>query len=82
MDTVVLLSLVTGLASGALAAWVVARGQFRRDLTESISTHQATIGAAQALLAWRATYAHDRRLRATSGLPATGRTPPDAVSPI
>lgn len=40
------------------------------------------IGAAQALWAWRATYAHDRRLRATSGLPATGRTPPDAVSPI
>ncbi len=49
MDTVVLLSLLTGLAVGALGAWVVARGQFRRELTESIATHQATVGAAQAL---------------------------------
>jgi len=49
MDTVVLLSLLTGLAVGALAAWVLARGQFRRDLRESIATHQATVGAAQAL---------------------------------
>ena len=49
MDTVVLLSILTGLAAGALAAWVVARSQFRRDLAESIATHQATIGAAQAL---------------------------------
>ena len=48
MDTVVLLSILTGLAAGALAAWVVARSQFRRDLAESIATHQATIGAAQA----------------------------------
>ena len=49
MDTVVLLALLTGLAAGALAAWVLARGQFRRELAESISTHQATVGAAQAL---------------------------------
>lgn len=49
MDTVVLLSLLTGLAVGALAAWILARGQFRRELAESISTHQATVGAAQAL---------------------------------
>jgi DNA recombination protein RmuC len=49
MDTVVLLSLLTGLAAGALAAWVLARGQFRRELSESIATHQATVGAAQAL---------------------------------
>lgn len=49
MDTVVLMSLLTGLAVGALATWVVARGQFRRDLTESIATHQATVSAAQAL---------------------------------
>lgn len=49
MDTVTLLSLLTGLAVGALAAWILARGQFRRELTESIATHQATVGAAQAL---------------------------------
>jgi DNA recombination protein RmuC len=49
MDTVVLLAILTGLAAGALAAWVLARGQFRRELAESISTHQATVGAAQAL---------------------------------
>lgn len=49
MDTVVLMSLLAGLAAGALAAWVAARGQFRRELTESISTHQATVSAAQAL---------------------------------
>jgi hypothetical protein len=49
MDTVVLLSLLTGLAVGAPGAWVVARGQFRRELTESIAAHQATVGAAQAL---------------------------------
>lgn len=49
MDTVVLMSLLAGLAAGALAARVVARGQFRRELTESITTHQATVGAAQAL---------------------------------
>ena len=49
MDTVVLLSLLAGFTTGALAAWVLARGQFRRELTESISTHQATVSAAQAL---------------------------------
>ncbi len=49
MDTVVLLSLLAGFATGALAAWVLARGQFRSELTESISTHQATVSAAQAL---------------------------------
>ena len=49
MDTVVLLSLLPGLAVGALGAWVLARAQFRRELTESIATHQATVGAAQAL---------------------------------
>src|SRR5690606_6366775 len=49
MDPVVLLALLAGLAAGALAAWVVARSQFRRELAESISTHQATVGAAQAL---------------------------------
>jgi DNA recombination protein RmuC len=49
MDTVVLLSLLTGLAVGALGAWILARGQFRRELTESITTHQATVSAAQAL---------------------------------
>lgn len=49
MDTVVLMALVTGLAAGALAAWVLARGQFRRELAESISTHQATVSAAQAM---------------------------------
>ena len=49
MDTVLLLSLLAGLATGALCAWVLARGQFRRELTESISTHQATVSAAQAL---------------------------------
>ncbi len=49
MDAVVSFSLLAGLALGALAAWVLARGQFRRELTESISTHQATISAAQAL---------------------------------
>ena len=49
MDTVVLLSLLAGFATGALAAWVLARAQFRRELTESISTHQATVSAAQAL---------------------------------
>ena len=49
MDIVVLLSLLAGFTTGALAAWVLARGQFRRELTESISTHQATVSAAQAL---------------------------------
>ncbi|HUU34167.1 MAG TPA: DNA recombination protein RmuC [Vicinamibacterales bacterium] len=49
MDALVSLSLLAGLAVGALAAWVVARGQFRRELAESISTHQATVSAAQAL---------------------------------
>ena len=49
MDTVVLLSLLAGFASGALAAWMLARVQFRGELTESISTHQATVSAAQAL---------------------------------
>jgi len=49
MDTVVLMSLLAGFATGALAAWVLARGQFRRELTESIATHQATVSAAQAL---------------------------------
>ena len=58
MDTVVLMSLLAGLAAGALAAWVVARGQFRRELTESIATHQATVGAAQAL--FFAVHAHHR----------------------
>jgi len=49
MDPVVFLALLAGLAAGALGAWLVARSQFRRDLSESISTHQATVGAAQAL---------------------------------
>jgi DNA recombination protein RmuC len=49
MDTVILLSLLAGFATGALATWVLARGQFRRELSESISTHQATVSAAQAL---------------------------------
>ena len=49
MDTVLLLSLLAGFATGALSAWVLARAQFRRELTESISTHQATVSAAQAL---------------------------------
>ena len=49
MDAVILLSLLAGLTAGALGAWVVARAQFRRDLTESIATHQATVSAAQAL---------------------------------
>jgi DNA recombination protein RmuC len=49
MDPSVWLSLVAGLALGALGAWVVARGQFRRELAESIATHQSTVSAAQAL---------------------------------
>ena len=49
MDAVILLSLLAGLTTGALAAWVLARGLFRRELTESIATHQATVSAAQAL---------------------------------
>ena len=49
MDTVLLLSLLAGFATGALAAWVLARAQFRRELSESIATHQATVSAAQAL---------------------------------
>lgn len=49
MDTVLLLSLLAGFATGALATWVLARAQFRRELTESITTHQATVSAAQAL---------------------------------
>ncbi len=49
MDIVVLLSLLAGFATGALAAWVLARSQFRRELAESIATHQATVSAAQAL---------------------------------
>lgn len=49
MDAVILLSLLAGLTAGALGAWVVARAQFRRDLAESIATHQATVSAAQAL---------------------------------
>ena len=49
MDIVVLLSLLAGFATGALAAWVLARSQFRRELAESITTHQATVSAAQAL---------------------------------
>ncbi len=49
MDAVILLSLLAGLTTGALAAWVLARGLFRRELAESIATHQATVGAAQAL---------------------------------
>ncbi|MEP7118434.1 MAG: DNA recombination protein RmuC, partial [Acidobacteriota bacterium] len=43
------MSLIAGFTTGALAAWVFARVQFRRELTESIATHQATVGAAQAL---------------------------------
>jgi DNA recombination protein RmuC len=49
MDSVLLLSLLAGFATGALAAWVLARAQFRRELSESIATHQATVSAAQAL---------------------------------
>ncbi|MGE0812682.1 MAG: DNA recombination protein RmuC [Vicinamibacterales bacterium] len=49
MDSMALMALVAGLALGALAAWVLARVQFRRELTESLSTHQATVSAAQAL---------------------------------
>jgi DNA recombination protein RmuC len=49
MDAVILLSLLAGVTAGALSAWVVARAQFRRDLTESIATQQATVTAAQAL---------------------------------
>ena len=49
MDAVILLSLLAGLTAGALGAWAVARAQFRRDLTEAITTQQATVSAAQAL---------------------------------
>jgi DNA recombination protein RmuC len=49
MELLVPLAALAGLAAGALLAWMALRAQFRRDLSESVTTQQATVGAAQAL---------------------------------
>ena len=49
MELLVPLAALAGLAAGVLLAWLALRAQFQRDLSESVTTQQATVSAAQAL---------------------------------